>query len=58
MLVGVAVALGSTWLGLAISWYFAYPVSFFIISISFVVYAAVRVASWAKERAVRATAVA
>ncbi|MGA2307878.1 MAG: metal ABC transporter permease [Acidimicrobiales bacterium] len=58
MLVGVVVALGSTWLGLAISWYFAYPVSFFITSISFAVYAAVRAGSWARQRAGRVPAVA
>jgi zinc/manganese transport system permease protein len=50
MLVGIAVALGSTWLGLAISWYFAYPVSFFITSISFTAYVVVRGGIWANAR--------
>jgi ABC-type Mn2+/Zn2+ transport system permease subunit len=41
--VSVGVALFSTWLGLAISWYSNYPVSFFIVTIAFVPYLAVRV---------------
>jgi zinc/manganese transport system permease protein len=43
IVVSVAVALFSTWLGLAISWYSNYPVSFFIVTIAFVLYLAVRV---------------
>jgi zinc/manganese transport system permease protein len=42
--VSVAVALVSTWLGLAISWYSSYPVSFFIVTIAFVLYLLVRLA--------------
>jgi len=41
--VSVAVALFSTWLGLAISWYSNYPVSFFIVTIAFVLYLLARV---------------
>ena len=43
--VSVAVALVSTWLGLAISWYSSYPVSFFIVTIAFVLYLLVRLAT-------------
>jgi zinc/manganese transport system permease protein len=38
----VAIALVSTWAGLAISWYSSYPVSFFITTIACVGYGAVR----------------
>ncbi|HEV8050680.1 MAG TPA: metal ABC transporter permease [Thermoplasmata archaeon] len=44
VVVSVLIALASTWLGLFISWYEPYPVSFFIVSIAFGVYVAVRVA--------------
>jgi zinc/manganese transport system permease protein len=42
VLIAVAVALSATWMGLFIAWYEPYPVSFFIVSIAFVVYVAVR----------------
>ncbi len=38
ILVGVVVALVATWLGLFISWYFPYPVSFFITTLTFAGY--------------------
>ncbi|MCI4336579.1 MAG: metal ABC transporter permease, partial [Thermoplasmata archaeon] len=38
----VAIALFATWLGLFIAWYETYPVSFFIVSIAFGLYVAVR----------------
>lgn len=41
--VSVAVALFSTWLGLGISWYSNYPVSFFIVTVAFVLYLLVRI---------------
>ena len=41
---GVALALAFTWLGLAISYYSPHPVSFFITTLAFVTYVAVRVA--------------
>jgi zinc/manganese transport system permease protein len=50
MLVGVAVALASTWIGLFISWYLSYPVSFFITSISFALYVGVRIAEGLRNR--------
>jgi zinc/manganese transport system permease protein len=42
MLISVIIALGSTWAGLFISFYSPYPVSFFITSIVFSLYLAVR----------------
>lgn len=42
MLVGVVVALVSTWVGIFVSWYTNWPVSFFIVEISTLVYVAVR----------------
>ncbi len=59
LVVGVAVALASTWIGLAMSFYIDYPVSFFITSLSFGADVVVRVASWASARArARSTQVA
>ncbi|MCI4324462.1 MAG: metal ABC transporter permease [Thermoplasmata archaeon] len=43
VLVSVSVALSATWLGLFISWYEPYPVSFFIVTIAFALYVIVRV---------------
>jgi zinc/manganese transport system permease protein len=43
MLVGVVVALVSTWVGIFVSWYNSWPVSFFIVAISTLAYAAVRI---------------
>jgi zinc/manganese transport system permease protein len=42
VLVSVFVALSATWLGLFISWFEPYPVSFFIVSIAFALYLLVR----------------
>jgi len=43
ILIGVALALAFTWLGLSIAYYSPHPVSFFITSIAFATYVAVRV---------------
>jgi zinc/manganese transport system permease protein len=55
ILIGVALALAFTWLGLAIAFYSPHPVSFFITSLAFGTYVAVRIAeparSWALRRA-------
>jgi len=55
ILIGVALALIFTWLGLAIAYYSPHPVSFFITSLAFATYVAVRIAeparSWALRRA-------
>lgn len=48
--VSVAVALACTWLGLAIGYYFSYPVSFFITSIAFFGYAVTRLATGIRRR--------
>lgn len=48
--VSVAVALGCTWLGLGISWYSSYPVSFFITTLAFVAYVASRAVPWTATR--------
>jgi zinc/manganese transport system permease protein len=50
LVVGVVVALASTWIGLAISFYVDAPVSFFITAVSFGAYVVVRVASWMGTR--------
>ena len=42
LIVSVAVALVSIWAGLFIAWYEQYPPSFFIVTISFALYVAVR----------------
>jgi zinc/manganese transport system permease protein len=44
IVISVCVALASTWLGLFISYYLPYPVSFFITSIVFLLYLVIRVA--------------
>jgi len=51
LVVGLAVALLSTWIGLTMAFYSSWPVSFFITSLSFGAYVVVRVASWASARA-------
>ncbi len=55
ILIGVALALVFTWLGLAIAFYSPHPVSFFITSLAFGTYVAVRIAeparSWTLRRA-------
>jgi len=45
MAVAVGLALACSWLGLAIGYYFAYPVSFFITSLAFLAYALARLAT-------------
>lgn len=54
ILIGVALALVFTWLGLAIAFYSPHPVSFFITSLAFATYVAARLAepvrSWALRR--------
>lgn len=42
LLLSALIALGATWLGLFLSFYWPYPVSFFITTITFLVYLAVR----------------
>ena len=49
-LVSVAVAVVAVWVGLFISWYEPYPVSFFIVSLAFGLYVIVRVAGWLSSR--------
>jgi zinc/manganese transport system permease protein len=44
VVVSVGVALFASWAGLFIAWYEPYPVSFFIVTIAFCIYVAVRVA--------------
>jgi zinc/manganese transport system permease protein len=53
--VSVVVALACTWLGLAIGYYFSYPVSFFITSLAFFAYAVTRLSTGIARRS-RATA--
>lgn len=48
--VSVAVALACTWLGLAIGYYFSYPVSFFITSLAFFAYAVTRLSTGIARR--------
>jgi len=50
VLVSVSVAVFSIWAGLFISWYEQYPPSFFIVSIAFVLYLAVRAGSAVSTR--------
>jgi len=42
----ILIAVGSTWAGLAISWYSSYPVSSFITTIACTLYGLVRAAGW------------
>jgi zinc/manganese transport system permease protein len=53
LIVSVAVALFSIWSGLFIAWYVQYPPSFFIVTISFALYAAVRGSFALSNRLVR-----
>ena len=48
--IAIAVALGSTWLGLFIAWYEPYPVSFFITTTSFGLYLIVRAGEAIRDR--------
>lgn len=50
ILVGVLLALGFTWLGLAIAFYSPHPVSFFITSLAFATYLAVRLSEPMRQR--------
>jgi zinc/manganese transport system permease protein len=50
LVIGVVVALLSTWIGLAVGYYSPYPVSFFITSISFATYVVVRAVTWLRGR--------
>jgi zinc/manganese transport system permease protein len=50
IVVSVLVALACTWIGLAISWYSSYPVSFFITSLAFAGYVLVRLVPWCAGR--------
>jgi zinc/manganese transport system permease protein len=53
LIVSVAVALFSIWSGLFIAWYVQYPPSFFIVTISFALYVAVRGSFAVSNRLVR-----
>jgi zinc/manganese transport system permease protein len=46
----VAAALSATWLGLFVSWYEPYPVSFFIVTFAFALYLVVRAGSYLSAR--------
>jgi zinc/manganese transport system permease protein len=54
--VGVALALAFTWVGLTIAFYSPHPVSFFITTLAFATYLAVRVAEPVRARLSRASA--
>jgi zinc/manganese transport system permease protein len=60
ILTGVILALAFTWLGLSIAFYLPYPVSFFITSLAFATYIAVRLSEplrkYFRRRAAGATA--
>jgi zinc/manganese transport system permease protein len=51
---GIGLALAFTWLGLAIAFYSPHPVSFFITSLAFATYVAVRIAEPVRARLLRA----
>jgi zinc/manganese transport system permease protein len=53
ILIGIALALAFTWLGLAISYYSPHPVSFFITTLAFATYVGVRVFEPVSRRLVR-----
>jgi zinc/manganese transport system permease protein len=57
LVVGVLIALASTWIGIFVAYFTPYPVSFFITAISFGVYVAVRVGEAAGARRRRSRAV-
>jgi zinc/manganese transport system permease protein len=50
ILIGIALALAFTWLGLSIAYYSPHPVSFFITSLAFATYLAVRLAEPVRDR--------
>ena len=50
ILLGILLALAFTWLGLAIAFYSPHPVSFFITTLAFATYVAVRLAEPVRER--------
>jgi zinc/manganese transport system permease protein len=50
ILIGIALALLFTWLGLAIAYYSPHPVSFFITSLAFATYVAVRLSEPIRRR--------
>ncbi len=54
--IGIGLALAFTWLGLAIAFYSPHPVSFFITSLAFATYVAVRVGEPLRERLSRRSA--
>ncbi len=56
LVVGVLIALASTWIGLFIAYFTPYPVSFFITAISFAAYLAVRMSQSVLARRHRARA--
>jgi zinc/manganese transport system permease protein len=56
ILVGVLLALAFTWLGLSIAFYSPHPVSFFITSLAFATYIAVRLSEPMRQRLSRRTA--
>lgn len=58
ILVGVLLALGFTWLGLSIAFYSPHPVSFFITSLAFATYIAVRLSEPMRQRFSKGAAVA
>lgn len=58
IVLGIALALGFTWLGLAISFYSPHPVSFFVTSLAFATYLAVRLAEPVRERLLKRSAAA
>ncbi len=58
ILVGVGLALGFTWLGLAIAYYSPHPVSFFITSLAFFTYLGVRLSEPLRSRLGRLSAIA
>jgi zinc/manganese transport system permease protein len=56
ILVGILLALAFTWLGLSIAYYSPHPVSFFITSLAFATYLAVRLAEPVRERFLKGSA--
>lgn len=58
ILIGIALALGFTWLGLAIAYYSPHPVSFFITTFAFATYLAVRLSEPIRRRLRKTSAVA
>jgi zinc/manganese transport system permease protein len=50
ILTGIVLALAFTWLGLSIAFYSPHPVSFFITSLAFATYLAVRLSEPLRQR--------